>query len=152
LVIHRLLKEYQTSMTLDRREAIRKQLPFIAKQSSEMERRAMEAERAAIKVMQVEYMKRHVGDEFHAVISGVTHFGVFVEVNDLLVEGMIHVRDLEDDYYAYDEKHYSLIGRRTGKQYRLGDSVYVKVIRVNPEERKIDFAISVPEVENRRAR
>jgi ribonuclease R len=86
------------------------------------------------------------------VISGVTHFGVFVEVNDLLVEGMIHVRDLEDDYYAYDEKHYSLIGRRTGKQYRLGDSVYVKVIRVNPEERKIDFAISVPEVENRRAR
>ena len=152
LVIHRLLKEYQTSMTLDRREATRKQLPFIAKQSSEMERRAMEAERAAIKVMQVEYMKRHVGDEFHAVISGVTHFGVFVEVNDLLVEGMIHVRDLEDDYYAYDEKHYSLIGRRTGKQYRLGDSVYVKVIRVNPEERKIDFAISVPEVENRRAR
>jgi ribonuclease R len=152
LAIHRLLKEYQTSMTLDRREVIRKQLPFVAKQSSEMERRAMEAERAAIKVMQVEYMKRHVGDEFHGVISGVTHFGVFVEVNDLLVEGMIHVRDLEDDYYAYDEKHYSLIGRRTGKQYRLGDSVYVKVIRVNPEERKIDFAISVPEVENRRTR
>ena len=148
LMIHRLLKEYETNISLDRRETIRKQLPSVAKQSSEMERRAMDAERAAIKVMQVEYMKRHVGDEFHAVISGVTHFGIFIEVNDLLVEGMVHVRDLRDDYYVYDEKRYSLVGRRTGKQYRLGDSVYVKVIRVNPEERQIDFAIAEGDSEN----
>lgn len=141
LVIHRLLKEYETNISIDRRETIRKQLPSVAKQSSEMERRAMDAERAAIKVIQVEYMKRHVGDEFHAVISGVTHFGIFVEINELLVEGMIHVRDLWDDYYVYDEKRYALIGRRGGKQYRLGDSVYVKVIRVNPEERQVDFAL-----------
>jgi ribonuclease R len=147
-MIHRLLKEYETNISLDRREAIRKQLPSVAKQSSEMERRAMDAERAAIKVMQVEYMKRHVGDEFHAVISGVTHFGIFIEVNDLLVEGMVHVRDLRDDYYVYDEKRYSLVGRRSGKQYRLGDSVYVKVIRVNPEERQIDFAIAEGDSEN----
>lgn len=145
LVIHRLLKEYETNVSLERREIIRKRLPSIAKQSSEMERRAMDAERAAIKVIQVEYMKRHVGDEFHAVISGVTHFGIFVEVNDLLVEGMVHVRDLRDDYYVYDEKRFSLVGRRTGKQYRLGDSVYVKVVRVNPEERQIDFAIAEEE-------
>ncbi len=141
LVIHRLLKEYESNVSLERREIIRQELPSIAKQSSEMERRAMDAERAAIKVMQVEYMKRHVGDEFNAVISGVTHFGIFVEVNDILVEGMIHVRDLQDDYYVYDEKRYSLVGRRTGKQYRLGDSVSIKVVRVNPEERQIDFAI-----------
>ncbi len=142
LVVHRLLKEYDRQMPMERREAIRKKLPAIAKQSSEMERRAMEAERAAVKVMQVEFMKRHLGDEFHAIISGVTHFGLFVEVNDLLVEGMIHVRDLEDDYYVYDEKRYALVGRRTGNQYRLGDSVYVKVIRVNAEERRIDFVLT----------
>jgi ribonuclease R len=148
LMIHRLLKEYETNISVDRRETIRKRLPTIAKQSSEMERRAMDAERAAIKVMQVEYMKRHVGDEFHAVISGVVHFGIFIEVNDLLVEGMVHVKDLRDDYYTYDEKRYSLVGRRSGKQYRLGDSVYVKVVRVNPEERQIDFAIAEPDSDN----
>jgi ribonuclease R len=148
LMIHRLLKEYETNISVDRRETIRKRLPTIAKQSSEMERRAMDAERAAIKVMQVEYMKRHVGDEFHAIISGVVHFGIFIEVNDLLVEGMVHVKDLRDDYYTYDEKRYSLVGRRSGKQYRLGDSVYVKVVRVNPEERQIDFAITEVEPDN----
>jgi ribonuclease R len=141
LVVHRLLKEYAGSAPLKRREEIASHLPYIAKQSSVMERVAMEAERAAVKVMQVEFMKRHVGDEFHGVISGVARFGIFVEIQDLLVEGMIHVRDLQDDYYTYDEKKYALIGRRTGKQYRLGDLVKVRVIRVNPEEREIDFAV-----------
>jgi ribonuclease R len=152
LLIHRLLKEYETNISVERRDVLRKRLPAVARQSSEMERRAMDAERAAIKVMQVEYMKRHVGDEFQAVISGVTHFGIFVELNDLLAEGMVHVRDLEDDYYVYDEKRYSLVGRRTGKQYRLGDSLYVKVVRVNPEERQIDFAIVEQEPAKRRSR
>ena len=116
-----------------------------------MERHAVEAERAAIKVMQVEYMKRHLGDEFDGVISGVTRYGLYVEINDLLVEGMIHVRDLDDDYYVYDEKKYSLIGRRSGRTYRLGDSVQLKVIRVNPEEREIDFVI-VGETQRTRGR
>ncbi len=97
--------------------------------------------------MQVEYMKRHVGDEFHGVISGVMRFGIFVEITDLLVEGLVHVRDLNDDYYEYDEKKYALIGSRTGKRYRLGDAVQVEVLRVNPEEREIDFAILEPEGE-----
>jgi ribonuclease R len=141
LVVHRMLKQYSKGISLKEREALRQRLPYIAKQSSEMERVAMEAERAAVKIMQVEYMKRHIGDEFHAVISGVTHFGMFVELADLLVEGMIHVRDLSDDYYMYDEKQYELKGRRTGRQYRLGDPVEVKVIRVNPEEHQIDFVL-----------
>jgi ribonuclease R len=141
LVVHRLLKEYARSASLKRREEFANRLPYIAKQSSAMERVAMEAERAAIKVMQVEFMKRHVGDEFQGVISGVARFGIFVEIQDLLVEGMIHVRDLQDDYYTYDEKKYALIGRRTGKQFRLGDLVSVQVIRVNSEEREIDFSI-----------
>jgi ribonuclease R len=141
LVIHRMLKQYSEGISLKELDALRQRLPSIAKQSSEMERLAMEAERAAVKVMQVEYMKRHIGDEFHAVISGVTHFGIFVELNDLLVQGMIHIRDLHDDYYVYDEKQYTLKGRRTHKQYRLGDTLEVKVVRVNPEERQIDFAL-----------
>jgi ribonuclease R len=141
LVVHRMLKLYAAGISPQERNVIRQRLPYIAKQSSVMERAAMEAERAAVKVMQVEYMKRHVGDEFHAVISGVTNFGIFVELTDSLVQGLLHVRDLGDDYYVYDEKHYSLKGRRTGKQYRLGDPIDVKVIRVNPEERQIDFTL-----------
>jgi ribonuclease R len=100
----------------------------------------------------VEYMKRHVGDEFHGVISGVTHYGLFIEVNDLLVEGMIRVRDLQDDYYVYDEKKFALIGRARKKQYRLGDTVKVKVIRVNPEEREIDFVLVEEEDDRHRPR
>jgi ribonuclease R len=141
LQVHRLLKEYAQGITPARREELRRRLPVIAQQSSDRERVAMEAEREGVKVMQVEYMKRHVGDEFHGIISGVTHYGLFIEINDLLVEGMIHVRDLRDDYYVYDEKQYALIGRETGKKYRLGDAVEVKVVRVNPEEREIDFVL-----------
>jgi ribonuclease R len=141
LVVHRMLKEYAGGMNKDRREQLLHALPEIARYSSLRERVAVEAERASIKVMQVEYMKRHLGDEFEGIISGVTHFGMFVEIRDLLVEGMIHVRDLEGDYYLYDEKNYALIGRRTGKRFRLGDSVPLKVVRVNAEEREIDFTI-----------
>jgi ribonuclease R len=140
LFIHRLLKEYARNIDLAQRDEIRKRLPFIAQQTSDRERVAMEAERAGVKVMQVEYMKRHLGDEFRGIVSGVTHYGLFIKIDDLLTEGMIHVRDLEDDYYGYDEKKYALIGRESGKQYRLGDAVNVKVIRVNTEEREIDFA------------
>ena len=152
LMVHRLLKEYARSASLERRTEIEHRLPFVAKQSSVMERVAMEAERAAIKVMQVEYMKRHVGDEFEGIISGVMRFGIFIEINDLLVEGLVHVRDLEDDYYEYDEKKYALIGEMTGKRYRLGDTVHVRVLRVNPEEREIDFAIVGSEEPGRQRR
>ncbi len=128
-------------MTVKRRQELLKRLPEISSQASLMELRAMEAERESVKVMQVEYMKRHLGDEFRAVVSGVAHFGLFVEIADLLVEGLIRVRDLEDDYYIYDEKNYALVGRRTKKRYRLGDKVTVQVVRVDPEEREIDFVL-----------
>jgi ribonuclease R len=141
LIVHRMLKQYAAGISLQERNALRQRLPIIAKQSSVMERTAMEAERTAVKVMQVEYMKRHIGDEFHAVISGVTNFGIFVELTDFLVQGLLHVRDLSDDYYLFDEKQYTLKGRRTGKRYRLGDTLEVKVVRVNPEDRQIDFAL-----------
>jgi ribonuclease R len=142
LVIHRLLKEYAAGIGSERREEIARSLPAVCRQSSERERTAMEAERASIKVMQVEYMKRHIGDEFEGVIGGVTAYGMYVEINELLVEGMIRVRDLQDDYYLFDERHYALRGRSTGKVYRLGDVVRVRVAAVHPEERSIDFVIA----------
>jgi ribonuclease R len=142
LVVHRLLFEYGQGISGQRRNELARLLPAIARQSSERERLATEAERESVKVMQAEYMKRHVGDVFDGVIGGVTNFGLFVEIDDLLVEGLIRVRDLEDDYYLFDEKRYQLKGRSRGKVYRLGDSVRVQVVSVNPETREIDFAIA----------
>jgi ribonuclease R len=141
LVVHRLLYAYGKGDNREYTERMGKLLPAIASQGSDRERVAMEAERMSVKVMQVEYMKRHVGDEFEGVIAGVTKFGLFVKINDLLVEGLIRIADLADDYYLFDEKRYSLRGRSRGKAYRLGDHVHVRVVAVNPEEREIDFSI-----------
>ena len=141
LIVHRLLDEYAHKISHKRREQLVDLVPEICDISSDRERVAQEAERASVKVMQVEYMKRHLGDEFHAIISGVTNCGLFVQISDLLVEGLIHVRDLGDDYYTFDEKRYALIGRRSKKRFRLGDKVEIQVVRVDPEERKIDFRL-----------
>jgi ribonuclease R len=141
LMVHRLLHEYEQGISPERRGELTRRLSVICRQSSDRERVAVEAERESVKVMQVEYMKRHVGDEFEGVIGGVTQYGLFIEINDLLVEGLVHVRDLSDDYYLYDEKHYTLRGRSHGRTFRLGDKVNVKVVSVNPEKREIDFAI-----------
>ncbi|MBM4168502.1 MAG: ribonuclease R [Ignavibacteria bacterium] len=142
LMIHRVLKEYQRGVSAERRRRLLERMPSIAQQSSVRERVALEAERAATKVMQAEFLKRHVGDEFAGVISGVAHYGIFIELTDSLAEGMIHVRDMEDDYYVYDEQKYALVGRHHGNRYRLGDIVKVRVLRVNPEEREIDLILA----------
>jgi ribonuclease R len=146
LVVHRILDEYAHRMNAERRKQLLGQLPEICVQSSEMERRAIEAERESVKVKQAEYMARHLGDELEGIISGVTNFGLFVEVNDILVEGLVRMRDLDDDYYVYDEKNYALVGRHRRRRYRLGDKVTVQVVRVSMEDRQIDFRI----VESRR--
>jgi len=141
LVVHRLLEAYERGTDGQMLADLRKRLPDISRQTSARERLAMEAERASVKVMQVEYMKRHIGDEFEGVIGGVTSFGIFVEINDLMVEGLVRVRDMEDDYYLFNEKQYQLQGRSRGKVYRLGDHVRVRVVGVDPQNRDIDFAI-----------
>jgi ribonuclease R len=141
LVVHRLLQEYEHPVNNRRSEELRANLPPVAQHSSERERVAQEAERASVKVMQVEYMKRHLGDTFDGVISGVLKFGFFVEIEDLLVEGLVRMRDLTDDYYLYDEKRYALKGRSKGRVYRLGDHVRVRVLAVDPEDREIDFQL-----------
>lgn len=141
LEVHRLLKQYSRDFVFE--EALKQatRLEHIAKQSSEREVVAMEAERESIKLKKVEYMQRHLGDEFEGIISGVVPFGIFVEIVDLMVEGLVHISDLQDDYYLHDEKSYRLVGENTGKVYRLGDAVKVRVVRVEPAERIIDFEL-----------
>ncbi len=152
LVVHRLLSEYAGGMSFQRRKHVRDGLPDLCEHASERERIAQDAERASIRVMEVEFMKRHLGDQFHAIISGVVKFGLFVEINDLHVEGFIHVRDMDDDFYVYDERQYAFVGRSTRKRYRLGDKVTIQVVRVDPEEREIDFAFVGAEGSERPAR
>jgi len=141
LVVHRLLNEYERSVTKTRLSHLAGIIPGICEQSSDTERTAMEAERQSVKVMQTEYMKRHIGEEFSAIITGVTNFGLFVEITDYLVEGLVHVRDLEDDYYTFNEKQHFLIGKKSKRRYRLGDKIRVRLIRVNPERQQMDFIL-----------
>lgn len=116
-------------------------LPEIARISSERERVAVDAERDSIELKKVEFMERHLGDDFKGTISGVAAFGFFVLLDDFYVEGMVHVSSLEDDYYKFREERYEIVGEHTGRRFRLGDRVQVQVARVNREERKIDFVI-----------
>ncbi len=142
LVVHRLLYEYSKGKVSEKRlNEIAQKLPQICRHSSEMEIKAMEAERESVKLKQVEYMKEHIGKVFDGIISGVTNFGLFVEINDILAEGLVKLRDMTDDYYIYDESQYALIGKYTKKIYRLGDKVKVRVVRVDEISREIDFVL-----------
>ena len=103
------------------------------------EKVAIDAERDSIKLKQVEYLSKHVGEKFSGVISGVMERGIFVTLNDVFCEGMIRVGDLKRDYFHYEPRSHSLIGRRSGVRYQLGDVIVVKVEGVNPVKRQIDF-------------
>jgi ribonuclease R len=140
LIVHRLLREYQNGSKIDK-NAITEKLKKICVQASSMERLALEAERGSVQLKQNEYISLHVGEEFEGVISGVLSFGIFVELVDTLVEGLIHITNLDDDYYIFDEKSYSLIGRDTNRILRLGDSVRIIVDKVNLEVGKVDFRL-----------
>ena len=140
LIVHRLLFAYESGKDMADLNSLRRNLADVSKLSSEAERRAVEAERESVKVKQVQFMEGHLGDEFEGTIAGVTSFGLFVEVDDLLVEGLVHVREM-DDYYTFVQGQFQLKGRRTGKVYQLGDRVRVKVVRVNMERHEIDFVL-----------
>jgi len=143
LIVHRILRETFTGgeISAKRRQKLAALLPEIALHSSQKERAAAEAERETVDLKKVEYMAQFVGEEFDGNINSVTAFGLFVEL-DNGIEGLVHVSSMDDDYYRYAEDQYSLIGERSGKTYRLGDGVKVKLVRVNLEERNIDFEIS----------
>jgi len=139
LLVHRLLFSY-----LEKKKGTNytfKQLEEISEHISQTERDAVDAERLSVKQKQIEYLKDHIGNEFHAVISGITHFGIFVKLIDNLAEGLVKLRDLEGDFYIYDEKKYSLIGRKSKKRFRLGDKIQVRLVRADLDKSELDFLI-----------
>jgi len=139
LVIHRIIREFlEGKLTEERQDALAARMPEAARQSSERERIAVEAERETDALKKAEFMMDKIGEEFEGIISGVTSFGIFVELENT-VEGLIRLSDLTDDYYHFDEKHMVLIGERTSRVFRIGDEVRVRVARVNLDERNIDF-------------
>ncbi|USK54533.1 ribonuclease R [Cytobacillus solani] len=142
LIVHRLIRTYLIEGKLDQatREKWNAQLPDIAEHSSNMERRAVEAERETDELKKAEYMEDKIGEEYDGMISSVTNFGMFVELPNT-IEGLIHVSYMTDDYYRYDERHLAMIGERTGNVFRIGDEITVRVVKVNKEERSIDFEI-----------
>ena len=141
LQIHRIIKEtLRGRMNAKRIEHYESILDEVAKQSSQMERRADEAERETIKLKKCEYMAKHVGEEFEGVISGVTEWGFFVELPNT-VEGLVRVTELKDDFYQFYEDTYELVGEATNKRYKLGQKVKVVVESTDKLMRTIDFAL-----------
>ncbi|MBY0097028.1 ribonuclease R [Mesobacillus maritimus] len=141
-IVHRLIRTYLIEGKVDQatREKWNAQLPEIAKHASDMERRAVEAERETDELKKAEYMEDKIGVEYDGIISSVTNFGLFVELPNT-IEGLVHVSYMTDDYYRYDERHYAMIGERTGNVFRIGDEITVRVVNVNKDERSIDFEI-----------
>lgn len=139
LTVHRLLKAYLTNDA--EQTPTLASLSKLAEHCSQRERVAIDAERDHIKMKQLQYLSKRVGQTFDGVISGVLNFGFFVELAETFVEGLVHASGIEDDYYEYQEASYSLIGRRTQNTYRLGDRVQVKVTSVSISEGLADFAV-----------
>jgi ribonuclease R len=138
MLVHRLLADYLSGAPSRNQKIYEK----MCRHSSKMEVLAMEAERASIKYKQAEFMKDKVGQQFEGVVSGVTEWGIFVEILENKCEGMIPIRGLAGDFYEYDEDHYCIRGRRTGKKYQMGDPVQVEVMRVNLVRKQIDLALA----------
>ncbi|NLZ49038.1 MAG: ribonuclease R [Clostridiales bacterium] len=147
LIIHRIIKEFiNGKITEERIKKLTSAVEYASIQSSEMERIAQDAEREVDDLKKAEYMLDRIGEEFEGIISSVTSFGFFVELPNT-IEGLVHISNLHDDYYFYDEKHLCLIGERTKKMYRLGDEVKVKVSKVDIDNREIHFELTESEDE-----
>lgn len=138
MMVHRLLTKYADGG----RSVSEKKYEAMCEHSSEMEQTAANAERASIKYKQVEFMMDKLGHTYDGVISGVTEWGLYVELNENKCEGMVPIRDLDDDYYEFDEKNYCLRGRRKNRVYSLGDTITIKVARANLEKKQLDFALA----------
>jgi len=138
MMVHRLLEKYaQNGRSVNASE-----YEDYCQHSSDMEQLASNAERASIKYKQVEFMSDRIGQVFDGVISGVTEWGVYVELVENKCEGMIPIRDLDDDYYTFDDKNYCLVGRRYHKKYQLGDEITVKVAKANLDKKQLDFVMA----------
>ncbi len=137
LVVHRLIQRFIDKGQIEQDEIMKYQK--LCDDSSEREIEASEAERASIKYKQVEYMSERVGQEFDAMVSGVSEWGVYVEEVNTKADGMVKLRDMTDDFYELNEKLYAIVGKNTGKRYSLGDKVRVKLVNADPERKTLDF-------------
>jgi ribonuclease R len=143
LVVHRVLREVRHgTITDDRRAELAEELPEVGRHTSEMERRAEEAERELLQWKKVRFMADKVGEVFDGYITGVAPFGLFVELGDHYVEGLVHVGTMADDYYRFREQAHALFGENTKKTYRVGDKVQVQIVRVDMERRQIDLGLA----------
>jgi len=150
LMVHRLLKELQIGKyPVKRHKELLPRLPKICQIASERERLADEAEREALKVKQVEFLKDKLGEVFPGIISGVMNFGIFVRLEKSLADGLVRFSSLNDDYYYFDEKNYQAVGKRSKKKFRLGDKLEVRIIRVDATANQIDFALAEERVEHK---
>ncbi len=144
MMVHRLLEHYlYKGKPVDEQE-----IEMECKHLSQMEMRAAEAERASVKYTQVKFMRDKVGNSYEGIISGVTEWGLYVEMTETRCEGMIRLRDLNDDYYEFEETSYSIRGHRTGKRFQLGDVVNVTVKRVDIDKKQIDLLLEMEKMEN----
>ncbi len=137
MMVHRLLTRYLAGG----RSVDKVKTEDACRHSSDMEQLASHAERASIKYKQVEYMSERLGEIYEGVVSGVTEWGLYVELDENLCEGLVPVRDLADDFYDFDEKNYCLVGRKTHTRYTLGDRVKIQVARADVEKKQLDFAL-----------
>jgi len=137
LMVHRLLLRFLTKGQIEQDEIIKYQR--LCSESSERELEAAQAERASIKYKQVEYMQEHISEEFDAIVSGVSEWGIYVEEVNTKAEGMVKLRDMKDDFYELNEKLYAIVGKNTSKKYSLGDKIRVKLIASDPERKTLDF-------------
>ena len=137
VMVHRLLELYLT----DGKSVNEEEYEKMSIHSSQMEKKAADAERASIKYKQAEYLQNNIGEEFNGIISGLTEWGMYVEIIANKCEGMIRLRDLNDDFYVLDEKNYCIIGQRRKKKYQLGDEVSIMVKKVDLGKRQIDFTL-----------
>ena len=142
LVVHRALRETRAGAKRDASRAVRSEaLPEVARYTSEMERRAEDAEREVVQWKKVKFMADKVGDEFTGYVTGVTAFGLFIELVEHFVEGLVHISSMADDYYRFVERQHELRGENSRKVYRLGDAVKVQLVRVDREHRKLELAL-----------
>ena len=142
LVVHRMLRESRQADILEaRREELEEELPEVARHTSEMERRADEAERELLQWKKVRFMADKVGDQYHGHITGVAPFGLFVALIEHYVEGLVHISSMADDYYRFVEQQHTLRGENTKRVYRLGDKVLVQVVRVDMDRRQVDLGL-----------
>jgi ribonuclease R len=142
LVVHRALRASRRRPSPDRDRRRTEELPEVARRTSELERRAEEAERELVHWQMVRFMVDKVGDEFTGYVVGVTAFGLFVELVEQFVEGLVHVSSMADDYYRYVERHHLWQGESSGKTYRLGDRVHVRLVRADLDHRRLDLALT----------